>query len=285
MGDTTATLNGNTISGNATGIQAADETADSFTTHLTVNRNGITSNPTYGVNNTAASTLNATCNWWGQSSGPAVGQVAGNVTTTPFLGSSNLAGPCPAATAPGAPTAVFGVPFNDHGAKVVWTAPASTGGSPINGYRITPWKAGVAQAAVTFTSTANHEFITGLTDGVSYRFTVAARNAVGFGPVSAMSPAMIAGAPGQPGVPTVVKVVSGSLKVTFKAPMADGAPITSYNATCTSSNGGATKNKTGTASPITVTGLGAGKSYVCRVNATNSRGIGPNSDPSTAVNA
>ena len=96
---------------------------------------------------------------------------------------------------------------------------------------------------------------------------------------------MIAGAPGQPGTPTVVKVASGSLKVTFAAPMSNGAPITSYNATCTSTNGGVTKSKTGAASPITVTTLTAGKTYTCRVNATNSRGTGPNSNPSAPVNA
>jgi parallel beta-helix repeat protein len=285
LGDTTATLTGNTINGNATGIKAVDTTADAFTTHLTVNRNGITSNPTNGVNNTAASSMNATCNWWGQSSGPAAGEVAGTVTTTPFLGSSNLAGPCPAHTAPGVPRAVFGVPYNDHGAKVVWTAPASNGGSPITGYRITPFKAGVAQPAVILNSTATHILIAGLTDKVSYRFTVAARNAVGFGTASTQSPAMIAGAPGQPGVPTAVKVASGSLKVTFAAPMNDGAAITSYSVTCSSTNGGVAKTKTGTASPITVTGLSAGKSYGCRVKATNSRGTGPNSDPSPPVNA
>jgi hypothetical protein len=75
------------------------------------------------------------------------------------------------------------------------------------------------------------------------------------------------------------------LKLTFAAPMTNGAPITSYSATCASSNGGVTKTQTGTASPITVTALTPGKSYQCTVTATNSRGTGPASNPSVATNA
>jgi extracellular elastinolytic metalloproteinase len=67
--------------------------------------------------------------------------------------------------------------------------------------------------------------------------------------------------------------------------MNNGAPITSYIVTCASSNGGVTGNKTGPASPITVTGLTVGKSYVCRVGASNSRGAGPLSNPSAPINA
>ena len=76
------------------------------------------------------------------------------------------------------------------------------------------------------------------------------------------------------------------MKVTFAAPTAtNGAAITLYTVSCTSSNGGAAKTKTGHASPITDTGLGAGKQYTCTVKATNSRGVGPASTPSAAVTA
>jgi hypothetical protein len=96
---------------------------------------------------------------------------------------------------------------------------------------------------------------------------------------------MIAGAPGQPGIPTVVKPAPGSLRVTFAAPMSNGAPITSYSVTCTSTNGGVTKSSTGSASPITVTGLSITKTYRCQVSATNSRGTGPLSRPSAPITA
>ena len=280
--DTTATLTGNTISGNPTGVFAEDVAVDAFTTHLTVQRNALTANPTAGLNNEAASTVAATCDWWGQSTGPASGEVMGSATTTPYLGSSNLAGACPAHTAPSAPRPTSAVPYNDHSAKVIWQVPVSNGGSPITGYVITPYLAGVAQPAHVFNSTATSEFVTGLTDTKSYQFTVAAKNAVGTGPKSVKTAPMIAGAPGQPGMPTV-QLVSGSLKVTFKAPLNDGAAITSFTASCSSGNGGATKTKSGPASPLTVTGVTAHKSYTCTVTATNSRGTGPKSKPSATI--
>jgi hypothetical protein len=46
-----------------------------------------------------------------------------------------------------------------------------------------------------------------------------------------------------------------------------------------------TKTKSGKSNPITVTGLSAGKTYRCRVTATNSRGTGPRSVPSNPINA
>ena len=80
--------------------------------------------------------------------------------------------------------------------------------------------------------------------------------------------------------PTVTNPAAGSLKVTFKAPAANGSPITGFTAKCTSGNGGATGSKSGAKSPITVTGLTAGKNYRCRVLATNARGAGSPSGPS-----
>jgi hypothetical protein len=276
-GDVHVSAHHNVVSGPGTGVYV-EETGTAAAT-LAANRNNLVS-----LNNTGATTVNATCNWWGSTSGPTGGQVTGSATTTPFLRATNLNAQCPA-TVPTAPQAAFAVPFNDHGAKVVWKVPASNGGSAITGYKITPYAAGVAQPAIVFNSTATSQLISGLTDGASYRFTVAARNVLGFGPASTLSPAMIAGAPGRPGVPTVTRPASGSLKVAFAAPMNNGAPITNFTATCASSNGGVTRTKTGPASPITVTTLSPGKSYQCRVSATNSRGTGPLSNPSTAINA
>jgi hypothetical protein len=71
--------------------------------------------------------------------------------------------------------------------------------------------------------------------------------------------------------------------VSFTAPANNGATITGYTATCTSTNLGVTKTKPGTASPLTVVGLSVGKTYRCTVKATNSRGTGPPSAPSAAI--
>ncbi len=127
--------------------------------------------------------------------------------------------------------------------------------------------------------------VAGLTNGKSYRCTVSAQNALGTSPASKATSALTVGAPGQPAKPTATTTTAGSLKVTFTAPASNGAKITSYTTTCTSSNGGLTKATTGTSSPITVTGLTAGKTYTCTVNAINTRGTGPTSSPSPATTA
>ncbi|MCW2929849.1 MAG: hypothetical protein JWM19_811, partial [Actinomycetia bacterium] len=90
---------------------------------------------------------------------------------------------------PGAPT-IGSVSAGDSAATVSWSAPASNGGAAITGYVVTPYIAGVAQAAQTFSSAATSESVTGLTPGTSYTFRVAAVNAAGTGPASAMSSAV-----------------------------------------------------------------------------------------------
>ena len=52
---------------------------------------------------------------------------------------------------------------------------------------------------------------------------------------------------------------------------------------CTSSDGGAGRSATGTASPLTVTGASTGRSYTCVVRATNAVGEGPASAASASV--
>ena len=82
-----------------------------------------------------------------------------------------------------------------------------------------------------------------------------------------------------------MKVEPGSLVVTFLAPGSNGAPIDSYTATCASPDGGVTAMHKGKASPLTVTGATAGKTYRCTVKGTNSRGTGQASRRSSPVTA
>jgi hypothetical protein len=88
--------------------------------------------------------------------------------------------------------------------------------------------------------------------------------------------------PQAPGAPTGVTATAGNAQaiVKFAPPVSSGtSPITSY--TVTSSPGGVTK--TGTAGPITVTGLTNGKTYTFTVKAGNVVGFGPASSPSNSV--
>jgi len=82
--------------------------------------------------------------------------------------------------------------------------------------------------------------------------------------------------------PTINAVVGpgdGSGDVSFTPGNPDGSPFTSFSATCQSSNGGTTGFASAPSSPIHVSGLTNGKSYICTVTATSANGT---SDPSNA---
>ena len=104
------------------------------------------------------------------------------------LPSANSAPATPTATVPGVPTSVVAVSGNAQ-LIVMWTAPASTGGSPITEYVVkfsnnngVTWTTFVRPA-----STATSCTVTGLTNGLPYVFKVIARNAAGISPPSANS--------------------------------------------------------------------------------------------------
>jgi hypothetical protein len=183
---------------------------------------------------------------------------------------------------PSAPTAVTATP-GALKATVKWKAPTATNGAAVSSYVVTVLSGGAVVKTVTYASSALTQTVTGLTNGKAYTFKVAAKNVAGASVQSVASKPTIVGAPGPPTAVSAVKAAAGSIRVAFTAPANNGAAITGYTARCTSTNLGVTKTKTGTASPLTVTGLTVGKTYRCTVTATNSRGTGPPSVASGAV--
>ena len=109
--------------------------------------------------------------------------------------------------------------------------------------------------------------------------TVTATNSAGSASATSAATATVAGS--VPGAPTGVTATGGNTQasVAFTASSTGGPAITSY--TVTSSPGGFTAS--GSASPLTVTGLTNGTSYTFTVTATNSLGTGPASSASNAV--
>jgi uncharacterized repeat protein (TIGR01451 family) len=106
--------------------------------------------------------------------------------SSPASTASNTATPQPLVV-PGAPTGVLAV-AGDALASVSWTAPASDGGSPITSYKVTALIGGAPTAiTTTVAGSTRSAFVTGLTNGTAYTFTVHATNSVGDGPESAQS--------------------------------------------------------------------------------------------------
>ncbi|WP_199171410.1 MULTISPECIES: autotransporter domain-containing protein [Luteimonas] len=135
---------------------------------------------------------------------------------------------------PDAPTAITAT-AGDTQASVAFNVPVYTGGSAVTGYTVTSNPGGL-----TATGAAGPITVNGLTNGISYTFTVAADNAAGTGSASAASNAVTPSA-GQaitfanPGAqnfgttPTLVATAGSGLPVTFSS---------STNGVCTVTSGG-----------------------------------------------
>jgi Zn-dependent metalloprotease len=181
-------------------------------------------------------------------------------------------------TVPASPTGASAAP-GDAQAVVSWTAPANNGGSSITGYVVTASPGGgTASTTGALTST-----VSGLTNDMSYTFTVTATNAIGTSSASAPSSAVIPKASTAPGAPTGVNATPGNAQavVSWTAPASNGgSSITGY--TVTASPGGKTATTTGVTA-ATVTGLKNGTSYTFTVTATNAIGTSSASAASTAV--
>jgi len=124
-----------------------------------------------------------------------------------------LSGTGVTAAAPNAPTIAAAVQGNGS-ITVTWTAPANDGGSPITGYEIRAVNnATNAQVGALRTAAANATSLaitTGLTLGTAYRFSVRAVNAVGSGPFSAETAAVVfAQAPGAPVIGNAARGAAG----------------------------------------------------------------------------
>ena len=180
-------------------------------------------------------------------------------------------------SAPGAPTNVQAT-AGDGAATVIWSSPGSDGGSAITGYTITSEPDGITASVGPGETQA---IVPGLTNGVSYTFTVFATNGIGDGPESAPSNAVVPRT--VPGAPTAVNATAGnaSATISWTAPASNGgASISGY--TVVASPGGISRS-VGNVTTMAFTGLQNGTAYTFQVRATNAAGDGSLSDPSNQV--
>jgi Tol biopolymer transport system component len=161
-----------------------------------------------------------------------------------YLASTSLAASMIVGAVPGAPTGVSAT-AGDRSATVSWSPPASNGGSPITGYVITPYIGTTAQTPITVSNVTSTP-VSGLTNGTTYTFRVAARNAIGTGPEStASNPVTPAGS-----VPTQTALSSSA------NPSVSGQ-LVRYTATVTSDAGTPTGTVAFTDGGVGISGCGS----------------------------
>jgi len=216
--------------------------------------------------------------------------VASTTTTTTTLPTATTTVPSTTTTVlSAAPTGVRAVSeptvTGSGSLRVSYTAGANNG-SAITKFTATcrSRNGGATRSAVHVGATAAPITVTGVDTDKTYECTVSATDAGGTSAASVPSAAVIVGAPAEPAAPSVTRIGVAHVKVSFRAPSDNGAPITSFKVVCRSAHG-VSRGKTGPASPLGVKNLSAGQIYTCTVRATNRRGTGPPSGGSNAVKA
>jgi hypothetical protein len=247
------------------------------TSQLTSFTNG--TNPSF----TAGSATGTACGvHTTQGTSGATNGAGGNGTTASGIASANAG--CPGnvtltwSALPGAPTGVTGVAASGQ-ITGSWTAPTDSGTASITGYTVTatPLPSGSA-VSHTFNSTATTETLTGLTNGTSYNFSVAAVTSVGTGPPGnasnnpitvGVAPAITSGAS-----TTFTEQVAGSFTVT-----STGAPTAGLSATGALPSGVTfVDNHNGTATLAGTPAPGTAGTYPLTITASN--GVGSNATQS-----
>ena len=181
-----------------------------------------------------------------------------------------------ATSAPGAPTGLTATASGTTAINLSWSAPASTGGSAITGYKIesssdggSSWSDLVANTSNTTTTYAH----TGLTAGTTRHYRVSAINANGTGTASNVANATTgATVPGAPTGLTATASGTTAINLSWSAPASTGgSAITGYKIE-SSSDGGSSwsdlvANTSNTTTTYAHTGLTAGTTRHYRVSA------------------
>ena len=195
-------------------------------------------------------------------------------------------------TVPGAPTGLTATASGTTAINLSWSAPASTGGSAITGYKIevsanstSGWTDQVADTSNTATTYAH----TGLAAGDTRHYRVSAINTNGAGTASNVDSATTGTT--VPGAPTgLTATASGTtaINLSWSAPASTGgSAITGYKIEV-SPNGTSgwtdqVANTNSTATTYAHTGLGGGTTRHYRVSAINTNGAGTASNVDSAT--
>ena len=218
-----------------------------------------------------------------------ISAINANGTGDPSNVDSATAGATTTATAPGAPTGLTATASGTTAINLSWTAPGSTGGSAITGYKIevapdgTSWTDLVADTSNTTTTYAH----TGLTAGDIRHYRVSAINAIGTGdPSNVDSATTDATVPGAPSGLTATASGTTAIDLSWTAPASTGgSAITGYKIEVAPDGTSWTDLVADTSNTTTTyahTGLTEGDTRHYRISAINANGTG---DPSNVDSA
>lgn len=205
-----------------------------------------------------------------------------NATATNTVGTSSGVSSSQITTnsVPGVPTNVTAV-SGDKQCIVSFINPTNIGGSPITKFTVTSSPGNIISTGNTTPIT-----VRGLTNGTAYTFKVTATNELGEGPVSSSSNSVI---PSGPAIaPTSISATSNENNqsvVSFSGHDENGSSITKYQVNARTSSGEVLTSSNDTGSPITITGLTNGTSYIIDVSVTNSNGTTTSNATATAIPA
>jgi len=166
-----------------------------------------------------------------------------------------------------------------------WTRPSDPSSGAIDGYtlqyRIKGSGGWTSESISDPTTLSKH--LTGLINGSTYEFQIAARNTEGDGPTSNLVEATIAGLPGAPDPLTGTGTPGTQQLLNWVTPPDNGSPITGYVIIYRPLDGTAWTPWpfTGTGTSTTVTGLTTSINYQFAVAAINGIGAGPYSQTLT----
>jgi len=190
-------------------------------------------------------------------------------------------------TVPGTPEELAAVP-GDGVVRLSWLPPASDGGSPITGYRVTDptGEYGCETDGGDGGTIPTECMVSGLDNGTEYSFAVVARNALGEGTAS---PWVQARPLAVPGPPVITEVVAGVrwVRLSWDPPLTLGGDEPTGYVVWNSVDGGTSWQEVDgdrrEATSVTVWGLDPGQTYLFRVVAWNDAGGGEASEASSAV--
>ncbi|MEM3006881.1 MAG: fibronectin type III domain-containing protein [Candidatus Nitrosotenuis sp.] len=212
---------------------------------------------------------------------------AGAGSTSPEASATPISSSAPAV--PGAPTNLVAT-VSTNQINLSWSAPTSTGGYPVTGYKI-EYKVGSGSYIVLIQNTASASTTyshTGITSGQAYVYRVYAINSIGTSAASSEATASSSSSgisvPGAPASFIATSAGPTQINLSWSPPSnTGGAAITGYKIEVKKGAGSyetLISNTQSTSTSFSHTGLTTGTTYYYRVYAINSVGIGPASDSS-----